>query len=165
MSVLLTFKEYTANEPKVLIKAWNEKCVPSQQINGAKRMALTSLLGFPRDVQDQIFQTVSSRGWSKSPYTDELLASKKLLPGSKRISGPKSWQSLTEISEESLLLYVRHLDQSTQTGRTSKSDQEDLATKIAIAYNLTELVCQDRRWLDHPAPRPSRAFKLTIPNF
>ena len=153
MDILLGFKTHNKGGVENIIKAWNEKCVKSQQLVGAKRMALTHLLGFPRAVQTTIWETVSIAGWTKCPYTEDLLGSKKIIPGSKRSQGPKSWQPLTLITEESLLLFVRHVKLMTgghgaAARRICKADMEDLSTKIAIGYNLVGAVQEQ-----HAIPR------------
>lgn len=160
MAILKSFERCTSSDPKIVIKAWNEKSVKSQQLVGAKRMALVNLLGYPSDVQGQIFETVSCVGWARSPYTEDLLGSKKILPGAKRTQGPKSWQNLSAISQGSLSLFVRHLHYAVMGdtyARLSKAELEDLAVKIAIGYNLVDLACQDfgiprgtleKKWLE-----------------
>ena len=43
---------------------------------------------------------------------------------------------ITKITDESLLLWARHLHQYGGYSRQNKSDLEDLCPKVAIGYNL-----------------------------
>ena len=140
MDMLTTFQEKTQSDANLVIKAWNAQAIQNQQLVGHKRTALNHLLTFSKNVQKVIFDTISAVGWAKAPYTEDFFASKRVLPGAKRTSGPKSWQTLTVITQESLLIFVRCL--RSMTRRWNKADLEDLLTQISIGYNLAAMTAE-----------------------
>ena len=147
MEVLSGFATKGREDPQAVIKAWNAQAVASNQIVGAKRMALNHLLALNDETQTSIFNLVSFSGWSKSPFTEDFLASKKIAIGAKRVAGPKSWQRLTIITPESFLLFIRHLNHGVRAGnvtRRTKAELEDLCCQLAIGANLADMVQQEQ---------------------
>eukprot|EP00971_Amphidinium_carterae_P349454 6491024-Amphidinium_carterae.1 len=92
------------------IGEWNKMAsTKDQKLVGQKATAVLNVLTFPACVIDKICSLVSRYGWEGCPFSDECLASKRIMVGNS--VGPKgAWQDLLRMTEDSLALLVERLE-------------------------------------------------------
>ena len=93
-----------------LIKRFNGKVSTGMQLAGRKAMCVKLLVEtWPPATWVVVRDHVGTVGWENSVFSEELLASKKLLPGHQFKAPNKLWASRSRMSEGSLLLALRRL--------------------------------------------------------
>ena len=129
-----------------VVRVWNSQCPVSQQIVGRKSMALKSLMEqMPEDALTLLTTMVSELGWEESPWTEDALASKRILPGYVfRVADSKAWSARQTVSRQSVVLMVdrlrRDVAKKNLRGKLTEKLVSERAQSAAVIYNvLTEV--------------------------
>lgn len=101
-----------------IIKTWNGQCTQALQIVGRKAQALKNLWeNFPEKALDILTDMVSTFGWEESGWTEEGLASKRILPGYVfRCTTSKSWTARQTVTKESCVLMLERIQRQMSRG-------------------------------------------------
>ena len=93
-----------------LIKRFNARVSTASQLAGRKAMIVKLLVeSWPSAAWAMVRDHVSEVGWDKNVLAEEVLASKKLLPGHQFKAPNKLWASRSKVSEASWLALKRLL--------------------------------------------------------
>ena len=93
-----------------LIKRFNARVSTASQLAGRKAMIVKLLVeSWPSAAWAMVRDHVSEVGWDKNVLSEEVLASKKLLPGHQFKAPNKLWASRSKVSEGSLMLALNRL--------------------------------------------------------
>lgn len=104
---------------------------------------------FPVDCKiscQELIKGVLLHGWENCPWSDDLLASRKILPGFTPRMSNKLWNERLRTSDESCLLFVKHVladfEKTPPANRrkTAKVLAEDSSSLCALAVNLAREV-------------------------
>ena len=106
--------EKAGQDPLSVLTAWNSNAPSDDKIVGVKATSVKNLLRLPESCRTPIMQAVSELDWSKCPYSDENLSSKKLVVKasfrpSRGLSPKSPWIKWGEVTEESLQLCFESL--------------------------------------------------------
>ena len=125
-----------------VVRMWNSQCPVSQQIVGRKAMALKSLMEqMPEDALTLLVTMVSEMGWEESPWTEDALASKRILPGYVfRVADSKAWSARQTVSRQSVVLMVERMRQDVAKknlrGKLTEKQVSERAQSAAVIYNV-----------------------------
>ncbi|CAJ1397601.1 unnamed protein product, partial [Effrenium voratum] len=83
---LETLRIQGGHDADSVIKSWNESSAKSDRLVGSKFQTVTNLMKLPSECLDKLRWMVNKVGWASflarcSPYSDDNLSSKKILPG------------------------------------------------------------------------------------
>ena len=93
-----------------LIKRFNARVSTASQLAGRKAMIVKLVVeSWPSAAWAMVRDHVSEVGWDKNVLSEEVLASKKLLPGHQFKAPNKLWASRSKVSEGSLMLVRNRL--------------------------------------------------------
>ena len=102
--------QYRDNTTTALIKRFNARVSTASQLAGRKAMLAELLVeSWPSAAWAMVRDHVSEVGWDKNVLSEEVLASKKLLPGHQFKAPNKLWASRSKVSEGSLMLALNRL--------------------------------------------------------
>ncbi len=135
----------TGSDVGAVILKWNGEASKTHQLVGSKRMAVTNLLGqAPEAGLLLLMRNVSEVGWENSVWTDDLLASKRLLPGATvRCHTSKKWTARTKMTDKAFVSYIRFMVNQFDKmplpcrKKMERSDSDDVATQAAVVHNLS----------------------------
>lgn len=109
-------------------------------------MSVKNLLELPERARALVLDTVSRLGWRSSPFSDDNLSSKKLMPGfvfrcSAKLSKSSKWPKLNVVSAESTALCLESAiatyEASPLKKKLSKAElEEKLEMCILVARRL-----------------------------
>lgn len=109
-------------------------------------MSVKNLLELPERARALVLDTVSRLGWRASPFSDDNLSSKKLMPGfvfrcSAKLSKSSKWPKLNVVSAESAALCLESAiatyEASPLKKKLSKAElEEKLEMCILVARRL-----------------------------
>ena len=95
LTTILQLRRNGDHDHVSLIRRWNEQCgQPDHKIRGSKQSCLSNLLEMPEDILEVVENMVSALDWESCPLTEDMLASKKLLPKSYTRNCSKLWQAI-----------------------------------------------------------------------
>ena len=123
-----------------LIKRFNARVSTASQLAGRKAMIVKLLVeSWPSAAWAMVRDHVSEVGWDKNVLSEEVLASKKLLPGHQFKAPNKLWASRSKVSEASWLALKRLLR---DLGKLQKGKARKI-TRAAFEERLerASLVC------------------------
>jgi hypothetical protein len=135
-------------QPTNVIVRWNGMSAKAHQITGGKRVALLNVLeSYPDNARQHLLNHVALLGFDDSCLSDDMLASKKVLPGYQfRTTGTsnKPWLGRKKVSEQSLGL-ATHKACANHAAKPhslrmkmTRSDWEDFAMVSAVVTNLAK---------------------------
>lgn len=125
-----------------IIRTWNGQCTQALQIVGRKAQALKNLWGnFPEKALDVLTEMVSTFGWEESGWTEEGLASKRILPGYVfRCTTSKSWTARQTVTKESCVLMLerihRQMSRGTLQGKLVEKNLAERAQQAAVVHSI-----------------------------
>ena len=125
-----------------IIRTWNGQCTSALQIVGRKAMALKNLWEhMPEKALDLLTEMVSVSGWDESGWTEDGLASKRILPGYIfRCTASKKWTARQTVTPESCILMLERIQQQLNEGSLKgKLTEKVLAERAqfaAVVHNL-----------------------------
>ena len=129
------------NDASRVLRMYNEAAPPSKRIIGSRASALRSILEWNDVTIEVLRSSVSRTGWEASSWSEEALASKKIVPGSAFKSRDPQWTELCTVSEGSLEILVRHVAWVSEhkVGFTRKLDRASLEKKAEAAALVTHV--------------------------
>jgi len=125
-----------------IIKTWNGQCTQALQIVGRKAQALKNLFEhFPEKALDVLTEMVSTFGWEESGWTEDGLASKRILPGYVfRCTTSKTWTARQTVTKESCVLMLerisRQMSKGTFKGKLVEKTLAERAQMAAVVHNI-----------------------------
>ena len=129
-----------------VVRMWNSQCTVSQQIVGRKATALKTLMEhMPEECLIMLTTMVSELGWDESPWTEDALSSKRILPGyCSRVGDSKVWSTRQTVSQQSAVLMVdqvkRDAAKKTIRGKLSEKQVAERAQTSAVIHNVVNEV-------------------------
>ena len=127
-----------------IVKRWNAQCSKQMQIVGRKAMALKCLLEqMPQEGLDVVTQVVSASWWEESPWTEEVLACKRIYPGAVfRVDGSKQWTSRQTVVRESCVLMLKRVEgdfnRKQLKGKLTERHIADRAQMAAVVISVSK---------------------------
>ena len=95
-----------------IIKEHNDQCSSRGALTGGKRVAVLNLMQkAPSAALAVLVRDLSEHGASKTAFTDDCWANKKLFPGFCFPAPAGAWKSRRLVSDESFMLFIRHVIQ------------------------------------------------------
>lgn len=130
----------TSDDASSAIRMWNSMTSRNGQLQGGKAMAVKNVMdAMPRPAINLIESHISRLGWDNCSLTDEVLASKRIVPGyTFRVLADKAWSNRTKVSEASCLSMLRwmfHKFESSPPGfrtKPTKATWEEAQTRHGI---------------------------------
>ncbi|CAK9085627.1 unnamed protein product [Durusdinium trenchii] len=127
------------------LNAWNAQAPKSDKVTGQKFLTVKNLLDLPSECRQAMFAYINKYGFDSSPYTEDLLSSKKLLVSFtfKTTKVPKTspWAGhWAKVTKEALNLWITCLnakwDRSQKGGRRqpTKAEGESLLEQCYLIY-------------------------------
>ena len=83
-SCLKRLSKHGDNDPAAVLSKWNKTRSIQTRVVGQRAGAVRMLLEVKEELYKEISETISEFGWSKFPYSEEVLASKKNYEGRHR---------------------------------------------------------------------------------
>lgn len=129
-------------DPGSVVRMWNSQCPVSQQIVGRKAMALKSLMEqMPEECLVLLTTTVSELGWEESPWTDDALASKRIVPGyTFRVADSKVLSARQTVSKQFAVLMVDRVGRGSARknirGNMTEKQVAERAQYAAVIHNV-----------------------------
>ncbi|CAE7272121.1 unnamed protein product [Symbiodinium microadriaticum] len=137
---------------------------------GAKFMCVRNILDLDHSIRDHLITAVNKHGWKGSPYNEDALASKKLLPGhvfkSAKVNKQSSWVKYGKVTGESAMYVFKftnavHEDTPLKLRqKVTKAILEQRSEVCALAVALRDEVASqipnvesfvNKRWLERLA--------------
>ena len=140
--------EYSDSDAGAVIRQWNSKVTRAGQLQGGKAQGVKNVLELmPEEAWLVVLADESRHGRENSPYTDELMASKKIYPGSHfKAAHCKAWTSRMTITRQSVLVFVKRVSAEWEKTpqflrrRYVKGVGEEIAMKAAVVVNMAKEV-------------------------
>jgi len=138
--------EYGESDPGNVIRLWNGMASKAHQLNAAKAQAVKNILGMPLQPRTQLMDAVQDDGWEACPWTDDVLASKKIMVGYQPRGASKRWNERQKVSEAGLTLMITHVNSEHRKApacarkKLLKSDAEDKVLWASSVLHLAKEV-------------------------
>ncbi|OLP74068.1 hypothetical protein AK812_SmicGene46500 [Symbiodinium microadriaticum] len=134
-----------------VLTAWNTRSTRSDQVTGGKYMSVKNLLELPDKARGLVLDAVSRLGWRASPFSDDNLSSKKLVPGfvfrcTAKLNKSSKWPKLNVVSAESAALCLESaiatFEASPLKKKLSKTELEERLEMCTLACGLRDDLVQ-----------------------
>jgi hypothetical protein len=136
-------KEHGETDPSNVVSMWNSEVAKANQLLGSKASSVKNLLEFmPEDGRRELISHSNTHGWEQCAWTEDMLASKKLLPGQTPRTPNKKWNLRQTTCNESCTLMVKQINSDFEKmplharRKGTKTGAEEAALICALAWNV-----------------------------
>eukprot|EP00439_Symbiodinium_sp_Y106_P043558 s8141_g5.t1 len=160
---LLSLQQEGGWDHGVVIQQWNEQASKSERLTGGRFMTVKNVLELEPSVRAVLIEAINTHG---SPYSDDSLSTKKLVPGftfrGSRVTKQSNWWKFGAVTSESTTLALKYTNacyfrmprqlRTKPTKSTLESRSEFCALAVALRDMAASLVANiepiiNKRWL------------------
>ena len=137
-------RDHGLGDPQAIIKNWNEESSKASHLIGGKAQSVKNVLSLPKDAKVELFNSVQTLGWDTSPWTDDVLGSKKILPGFAPRGASKHWNDRTRTTPSSCVHMIKHItaeyeaSPNSRKRKLTKTEAEDVAIWAAFVEHVAK---------------------------
>jgi len=140
-SLEMLLKEHGETDAASVVRLWNAQASENNQLVGSKSVAVRLVIGMPESAKHELYSYVAAVSWDNCPWSEDSLGSKKLYPSDKSVGKgaktPKGWPERLSVSEESLVLMIKHVQANhakfrSLGGCAPKKDTRQTVEEVAL---------------------------------